>query len=276
MRRGRLGTIGIYCGAFVVLIVMAFPLYGIVLTSVQLEPDIRSRDVSFIPQYIDIRHYEAVLSPGHIVPVREAMTNSLIVAVAAAVLAVVIGLPATYAMVRLRLPARRWIMAGLVSVYVFPTLLFIIPLYIQIVRFRLFDTHIGLIIPYVAFMLPFVIWILAAFLKSIPIEIEEAAWLDGANQFQVLWRIVTPLMRPGIVVGLLMGFILAWIEFLTPLLFTSDLKILTVALGLYRATFDIQIGQLAAAAVITALPVILITAIFQRQITDVLMAGADR
>jgi ABC-type glycerol-3-phosphate transport system permease component len=276
VKRRPLATVGVYLGAVVVLVVMAFPLYGIALTSIQLERDIRSRDVSFIPQYIDTRHYEAVLTPGHIVPVQEAMINSLIVSVSAAVIAVAIALPATYAMVRLRLPGRRWIMAGLISVYVFPTLLFIIPLYIQIIRFGLFDTYAGLVIPYVAFMLPFIIWILAAFLRSIPLEVEDAARVDGANQFQVLWKIAIPLMRPGIFAGLLMGFILGWIEFVTPLLFTSELTVLPGALVMYRANFDIHIGQLAAAAVITALPVVLVTAIFQRQITEVIMAGAER
>ena len=83
-------------------------------------------------------------------------------------------------------------------------------------------------------------------------------------------------MRPGIFAALLLGFIFAWVEFLTPLLFTSDLTLLTVALGLFRTTLDIQIGQLAAATVVTGFPVILITVLFQRQITEVIMVGAER
>jgi ABC-type glycerol-3-phosphate transport system permease component len=89
-------------------------------------------------------------------------------------------------------------------------------------------------------------------------------------------QVVVPLMRPGIIAALLMVFILAWVEFLTPLLFTSELKILPVSLGLYRSTYDIKIGQLAAAAVLTALPVLALTAIFQRMITQIITAGAHR
>jgi multiple sugar transport system permease protein len=265
-----------YLAALVVLIVVAFPLYGVVLTSVQNEQDIRSRDVNFIPRYLEFNHYREVLGPGHIVPVKEAMLNSFMVSALAAVIAVSLALPATYALNRLPLPGSRYILAGLASIYLFPTLLFVLPLYVTVVRFGLVDTYAGLVIPYVAFILPFMVWILGAFLKAVPVSVEEAALIDGASRMQVLVRIVLPLMRPGIVAGLLMGFILSWVEFLTPLLFTRELTILTVTLGLYRSTQEIEIGQLAAAAVLTALPLILLTLVFQRIISQVITAGAER
>lgn len=272
----HVGTIATYLGAIVVVVVMAFPLYALVLTSVQLERDIRSRDVTFIPRYIEIAHYEAVLSPGNIVPIPEAATNSLIVSVLAALVTVVIAVPATYALTRLRVPGRRLILAGMVSIYIFPILLFVPPLYVLSVRLGIYDTYLVVILLYVAFMLPFMIWILGPFLRAIPIEVEEAARVDGATRLQLLVRVVLPLMRPGIFAGLLLGFVFAWIEFLTPLLFTSDIKLLTVALGLYRSTYDIQLGQLAAAAVVTLLPVVLITVAFQQRIAGALTHGADR
>lgn len=265
-----------YLAALAVLIVIAFPLYGLVLTSVQKEQDIRSRDVSFIPRYLEFDHYREVLGPGHIVPVKEAMLNSFAISALAAVIAVALALPATYAIHRLPLPGRRYVLAGLTSIYLFPTLLFVLPLYVKVVQFGLVDTYVGLIIPYVAFILPFLVWILGAFLKAVPVSVEEAALIDGANRMQVLVRIVLPLMKPGIVAGLLMGFILSWVEFLTPLLFTRELKILTVTLGLYRSTQEIAIGQLAAAAVLTSLPLILLTLVFQRIIAQVITAGAER
>lgn len=266
----------VYLAALVVLVVVAFPLYGLVLTSIQQDQDIRSRDTSFVPRYVEVEHYQEVLSAGHIVPIREAMFNSFLVSGLTAVIAVALALPATYALYRLPLPGRPYILAGLVSIYIFPLILFILPLYVRAAQFGLIDTFVGLVIPYVAFVLPFLIWILGAFLKAVPIEVEEAAMIDGANRWQILTRIVLPLMKPGIGAGLLMGFILSWVEFLTPLLFTRDLSILTVTLGLYRSTYDIEIGQLAAAAVLTALPVVLLTLAFQRVITQVITAGANR
>lgn len=276
LRRTVLLHVGRYIASAAVLLFVSFPLYGILLTSVQREGDIRSRDLNLIPTYLEFSHYRAVLQPDHIVPIGEAMRNSLVVSLATAIIAVTLALPAAYALYRLHVPGRRVVLGALVSVYVFPTLLFIIPLYITWVRLGLVDTRVGLIIPYVAFLLPFMIWVLGSFVRAVPVEVEEAAAVDGAEIHQVVTKVVLPLVRPGIFACLLLGFILSWVEFLTPLLFTSDLEILTVALGLYRSTFEIKIGQLAAAAVLTALPVMVITLLFQRRIREVITGASDR
>ncbi len=276
MNRRILRQAGVYAGALVTLVVIAFPLYGLLLTSLRPESEIRSPDVDFLPTSLQLDHYGEVLSSDHIVPVKEAMLNSLLVSGLTAVIAVALAVPASYALHRLRLPGRRLLLAGLVSIYLFPTLLFIFPLYVEAVRFGLVDTFPGLVLPYVAFVLPFLIWVLGGFLRSVPVEVEEAALIDGARRREVLTLVVLPLMRPGIVAALLMGFILAWVEFLTPLLFTRQLKILTVTLGLYRSSDEIAIGQLAAAAMLTAVPVILLTLVFQRTITRVITAGVHR
>ncbi|MDR7480779.1 MAG: carbohydrate ABC transporter permease [Armatimonadota bacterium] len=265
-----------YAAAALVLVLVAFPLYGLMLTSIQSEQDIRSPHVRFIPRYVLLEHYREVLKPGHIVPIQESMTNSFLVSLGTALTTVALAVPATYAITRLRLPGRQLILGTLVSIYLFPTLLFVLPLYVKAVQFRLVDTYLGLLIPYTTWSLPVTIWILKGFLEAVPIEVEEAARIDGANLAQLLTRIVLPLMQPGILAGLLMVFIFAWVEFLTPLLFSRELKILTVALGLYRSTYDIKIGQLAAAAVLTALPVIALTAVFQRTIAQVITVGAER
>ncbi|MFS8543179.1 MAG: carbohydrate ABC transporter permease, partial [Limnochordales bacterium] len=198
------------------------------------------------------------------------------VSVATAVITLLFAFPATYALTRLKLWGSKAILGALMSIYLFPVMLFVAPLYVKAVQFGLIDTYIGLIIPYVAFSLPFSIWLLKGFLEGIPVEIEEAAHLDGCTPWQLFAHIVIPLMRPGIFAVMLMVFILAWTEFLTPLLFTRDIKILTVQLGLYRSTFDIKIGQMAAAAVLTALPVVLLTAFFQRIITQAITAVVDK
>ncbi len=274
--RRRRAAFFTYAGALLVVIVMGFPLYGIVLTSIQEEDDIRSRDVQFVPEYVFTEHYERVLSPDSGVPVRRSMANSLIVSLGTAAAVVALALPAAYGLTRFRPPGSRLINGVLASVYIFPTLLFVIPIFLVWSRLGLYDTYPGLIIPYTAFILPFAVFMLGAFVRAVPVEVEEAARLDGANQRQILLRVVLPLLRPGIFACLLLGFILSWIEFLTPLLFTSELTMLTVALGLFRSTIDIQIGQLAAAAVITALPVILTTVLFQSQIRQITTAGVEQ
>jgi ABC-type glycerol-3-phosphate transport system permease component len=204
------------------------------------------------------------------------MRNSLIVSTLAALISVLIATPAAYALNRMYFPKSKMILQILISIYILPTLLFIIPLYIAWVNLGLFDTYIGLLILYTTFMLPFTVWVLGSFVKSIPIEIEEAAKIDGATTTQLLTKIMIPLLRPGLFACLIFGFVLSWVEFATPLIFTSEIKMITVSLGLYRSTVDIQIGQLAAAAAIITLPVILITLILQKQIQQVILTGADR
>lgn len=265
-----------YGGALLIFLVIAFPMYSLFLTSIQKEDDIRSPDLQLVPRYVLSEHYKEVLRPGHIVPIRQAMGNSLGVSLLTAAITLGFAFPATYALTRLKLAGNNLILGALMSIYLFPVMLFVAPLYVKAVEFGIVDTYTGLLIPYVAFSLPFAIWLLKGFLEGIPVEIEEAAQLDGCSPWQLFGRIVLPLMRPGIFAVMLMVFILSWTEFLTPLLFTREVKILTVALGLYRSTFDIKIGQMAAAAVLTALPVVLLTGFFQRAITQAISAVVDK
>lgn len=267
--------IALYLAALTIVVLMGFPLYGVVLTSVQPESVIRSPDLNLIPTSLDFSHYTALFETGNSVPLVPAIANSMIVALTSAFLGAALAVPAAYALYRARTPGQKLIMGALGAVYVFPTLLFIIPLYIVWVNLDMFDTKTGLVIPYTAFVLPIMIFILGTFVRSVPMELEEAARLDGATTRVLLLRLYMPLMRPGIFAVLILGFILSWIEFTTPLLFTSQLDIITVSLALFRSSLDIQVGQLAAAAVVTALPVIVITAVFQRRIVGVL-TGADR
>ncbi len=266
----------LYLAAAVVLLVMAFPLYALVLTSVQPENLMRSRDLQVIPSQIIFDHYQAVLAPGHIVPLRQGMLNSLLVSLCTAAFCVLLARPAAYALARLRVPGSKAILGVLVSVYFLPTTLFLIPMFVVFVGWGLDDTILSLVLTYSGFILPFQIWILKTFIDRLPVELEEAARIDGCTPGQIVRLIVLPLIRPCILAGFVFAFILSWIEFLTPLIFTNSLKISTVALGMFRSTIDIQIGQQAAAAVLTLLPVALVMIVFQRLVTQVMLAGADK
>jgi len=269
-----LGKIGIYVQAILVFFVVAFPIYTVVLTSLQYERDIRTREIDFFPSYITLDHYRKVLEPGHIVPVVEAIINSFLVSIGAAALVICIAVPAAYGLARNRLPGGKKILYALSSVYVIPVALFMIPLFVLFVNIGLNDTRMGLIVLYTAFLTPFIIWVLKAFVEATPEEVEQAAKLDGCNHVQLFTGIYLPVMRPGISAAFLYSFVLSWVEFFTPLIFTAEIRILTVALGLYRGTIDIQIGQLSAAAVLAMLPVVLLTVLFSRRITRV-MTGAE-
>jgi len=275
-RRRLVRQTTIYGSALVVFVLMAFPLYGLLLTSLQPETVIRSRDVQFLPSTLYFEHFRAVLAPGHIVPLREGILNSLLVSILTAAVCLIVALPAAYALSRLRVPGKNAMLVAMVSVYFLPTTIFLIPMFVLFVSWGINDTFLSLVLAYSGFILPFEIWILKTFIDRLPREVEDAARIDGCTHMQVMRHVVLPMVRPGIMAGFIFAFILSWIEFLTPLIFTSDIKISTVALGMFRSTIDIEVGQQAAAAVLTLLPVALLMIVFQRLITQVLMAGADR
>lgn len=268
---------GKYFAALVVVVVMLFPIYTVFLTSVQREIDVRSRELNLFPRYIVLEHYREVLRPGHIVPVAEATRNSFILSVSASLLAMALSSMGAYALVRLKFRGKKVILFGLTAVYLLPAILFVIPLFVWVVQLGVVDTFISLIIPYAAFMTPFMIWILKSFFEKVPVDLESAAMIDGCTLPQLIFRVLLPLSIPGLVATFVFGFILSWNEFLTPLVFTSsDFPIITVVLGLYRGTVDIKIGQQAAAAFLALLPVILLTLVFQRMIIGGLLAGSEK
>ena len=266
----------IYAFAFIVFLIMFFPLYGLILTSIQPENIIRSRNLSFFPKEIIFSHFAEVLKPDHISNLYVGMKNSLIISILTSFLCLILGFPAAYSLSRLNLPAKNIILGSLISIYFLPTILFVIPLFVILVSYQLDDTILSLAIPYTAFILPFVIWILKSFIDKLPIEVEEAAKIDGCSTFQILFYIIFPLLRPGIIAAFIFAFILSWVEFLTPLIFTNNLKISTVALGLFRSTIDIKIGQQAAAAIITLIPVTILMIFFQQYITKVVLTGSNK
>ena len=266
----------IYFSALIVFLIMFFPLYGLILTSIQPENIIRSRNLSFFPTEIIFTHFAEVLKPNHISNIYEGIKNSLIVSFLTSFLCIILAFPAAYSLARLNLPAKNIILGTLISIYFLPTILFVIPLFVILVSYQLDDTILSLVVPYTAFTLPFVIWILKSFIDKLPVEVEEAAKIDGCSTLQLLINIIFPLLRPGLIAAFIFAFILSWVEFLTPLIFTNNLKISTVALGLFRSTIDIKIGQQAAAAIITLIPVTILMIFFQQYITKVVLSGSDK
>lgn len=273
--RRRVRAVLRYVLVYSLVAILALPMYAVALTSLQHEIDIRTRTIRLVPRNLTLSHYQKVLEPGHIVPIRQATVNSLIVSGLTGLVVVGLGSMAGYAMARFQLRSTPWILYGLTSVYMAPTILFVIPLFVLATRIGITDTYLVLVLLYSAFTLPFIVWVLRGFFERIPRELDEAARLDGCSIPQALRHIVLPLATPGLVAAYIFVFILAWIEFLTPLLFTREIRILTVALGLYRGTADILLGQQAAAAMLATLPVAILLVVFQRSIVEILTGGAE-
>ncbi|MGQ9600470.1 MAG: carbohydrate ABC transporter permease [Anaerolineae bacterium] len=272
--RKRAANLLTYLLAVVIGLVMAFPLLTLVRVSFFTRLELYAKPMLWLPKTVKWQNYVDVLAPDHIVPIKPAITNSLIVACSAATLTVVLASLAAYAFARFRFPGRNVLQSLLLSVYLLPAILFLIPIFMMWRPLKLLDTHISLIVPYTVWMTPFVILILRDFFQSVPEEIEDAALVDGCTQLSVIWHIILPLAGPGLVAAWVSAFIMSWNEFLTPLILTSKLKVITVALGQYTSTYDIQLGHMAAAGVYAILPVLILTLIFQRRIEQGITAGS--
>ena len=263
-----------YVLALVIALIMSFPLLTMMRVSIFRRLDLYAKPMRWLPPTIRWQNFVDVLAPDHIVPLRESITNSLVVGLVAASLTVAVASLASYAFARLRFPGRNLLQSMLLSVYLLPAMLFLIPIFMMMRPVKLLDTYLALILPYTVWMIPFVTMILKDFFSTVPEELEDAALVDGCTRFSVIWRIVLPLSAPGLVAAWVSAFIMAWNEFLTPLILTSRLKVVTTVLGLYTSTYDIELGHMAAAGIYAILPVLALTLIFQRRIEQGITAGA--
>lgn len=203
------------------------------------------------------------------------MAHSLVVTVASTILGLIVGVPAAYALARLRFKGKKGTANWILSTIMFPPAVSVVPIFILASKLNLTDTFPVLIVPYAAFGLPMVIWMLRSFIKQIPHEIEEAAMVDGASQGAVLWHIVFPLLMPGIVAASLLSAMLAWNEFLFALTLTrSAAKTAPVGISEFTNMYGTQWGSLTAAATVTVAPILLATMVLRRRLVEGLTFGA--
>ena len=257
-------------------LVVVYALIPVVwIISLSLKPTADLNDQRFFPQSISLEHYKAIFADLQF-PV--ALINSLGIASIATVLAVVLGTFAAYAIVRLEFPGRRLILAGALATAMFPPVAIIGPLFNMWRNVGLFDTWPGLIIPYMTFSLPLAIWILAAFFKEIPWDLDKAARVDGATPFQAFIKVIAPLAVPGVFTTAILVFIFAWNDFLFAISLTSTNNARTVpaAIAFFTGSsrFDLPTGSIAAASVVVTVPVMIIVLLFQKRIVAGLTSGA--
>ena len=203
--------------------------------------------------------------------------NSLIVVSAATLIALIIGTPAAYGFSRLRFRSNENLINVILSMRFMPPIAVAIPLYLMVKGIGLQDSYPGLILPYVAFSLPLIIWILIGFFDEIPRDLDDAAMVDGCTRFGVLWRVLLPVMRPGLVTAALFGAIFIWNEFLVALYVIDSRAFETISLGaatLVSAQRPIDWNIAAAVGVVTVIPILIFSLLVQRYIVRGLTAGA--
>ena len=202
--------------------------------------------------------------------------NSLLVSVSTTLMALVVGTLGGYAMSRWNFYGRGLYGNTLLIIQMFPGVMLGIPLFLLLSDYHLVNTLWALVVTYLTFSLAFAVWMLKGYFDGIPKEIEEAAIIDGANRFQILWRMILPLAGPGMVTVGVFAFLLAWNEFFFAYLFLAQAEKYTLSLGMYSfiQQFTTQWGNIMAAGTLTTLPVLLAFFLIQRALTRGLVAGA--
>jgi multiple sugar transport system permease protein len=265
---------GQYLALLAYLVFLAFPFLWLISTAFKPARELASLHPTWIPRSPTLANFRQAFDEQ---PLLHAALNSLLAALGAAVVAVLIATPMAYVMARHRTPTAKAATGWVVVSQAFPFVLVIIPLFLVLKNLRLIDSLPGLIMVYVVWALPFALWMLVGYVRAVPAELEEAAAVDGAGRARTLLSVTAPLLAPGIVATALFAFISAWNEFFFALVLlkTPEKQTLPVVLTHFIGAEGVaDLGPLAAAATLATLPSLVVFAIIQKRITGGMLAGA--
>jgi len=254
-----------------------FPFYWAVKSAFTVESDLFRTPVEYVPSSPTLANFEAVFQNGNFMT---ALRNSTIVAGAVTLVAIAVGALAGYALGRFRFRGRTATLYLMLSMTIFPQIAILGALYTMISRFGLYDSLGALVFSYMVLVLPLTVWIVTTFMAGLPKDLEEAAYVDGASPLQTFYRVMLPLVAPGLVTAGLLAFITAWNEFLFALSFTQTPDNYTVPVAITSFTgesgsaFDRPWGQIMAATVVVTVPLVVLVLVLQRRILAGLTAGA--
>jgi multiple sugar transport system permease protein len=262
-------------GAAEAVIVFAALVPVLWLLSLSLKTPATVNDGRLLPKSFSFKNYSSIFDQDIFTA---ALRNSIGIALISTVIAVTLASMAAYAIARLDFPGKRLLLAASLAIAMFPPVSIVGPLYDMWRTLGLYDTWPGLIIPYMTFTLPLAIFVLSAFFREIPWELEQAAQMDGATPLQAFRKVILPLAAPGVFTTAILVFIYAWNDFIFALSLTSTTKAQTVPPAIQSFTgvsqFTAPTGAIAAAAIIVTIPIVVMVLLFQRRIVAGLTAGA--
>jgi multiple sugar transport system permease protein len=262
-----------WVAVFAIVVFCLFPFYWLVNTSLKTGADLSS--AALLPPDPTLKNYESVFKDSNFT---KALGNSAIVSLTTTILALVVGSFCAYALARLKMRGKFIILAIILSITTFPQITIAAPIFKLWRDIGLFNTKIGLIIPYLTFALPLATYILVSFFREIPKDLEEAALVDGATNFEAFRKVVVPLAAPGLATAGILTFIAAWNEFLLAITLTSNSQARTVpaAIAFFTGStqFEEPLGTISAASVTISIPLIIAVLLFQKRIVAGLTAGA--
>ncbi len=263
------------------LLLIYTPIVWLVISSISTRAELLSIPPHWIPRKPTLKNYVRIFTAGPGTPdaarvFKRALWNSVVISCLVTIVSLALGVPAAYAFARIRFPGRNAGLLTLLGTRMLPAISIIIPLYVVFSRLGLIDTRLVLIVVYLTFTLPFVIWIMSSFFQTIPYELEDAARIDGCTRFGTLIRVILPISGPGLISTTIFAFLLAWDEFFFALIFTSTetAKTVPVAIAEFTGRYAVDYGAMTTGGVLAALPPLLVALLFQRFIVKGLTAGS--
>lgn len=248
------------------------PFYWMIATSLKKDKEIYGFEATLVPREPTLAAYRRLFAQT---PFLKYVRNSSIIAVSTTLASLVFGCLGAYAIARLRFPGRGFIARGLVVTYLVPPSLLFIPLFAVMSTLRLTDTHEGLILAYLGFTVPFCTWLLIGYFRSVPVELEEAALVDGCTRMGTLVRIILPMSLPALAVVAFFSFTQSWNEFLYAQVFVNSVEVRTITTGLTLFIIEDVFfwGPMMGAAFLSTIPPVVLYLVFQRWVVKGLTLG---
>ena len=249
------------------------PYLYMILTALKPKGEIQKIPIGYLPSEWHWRNFKEV---WQVIPLAHYLKSSFIISIGATLIVLLLSIPAAYYVARNQFKGRNIFLLIVLATQMFPATSVVIGIFREIVKFKLVDTYLALILVYAAFSMAFSIWILSSFFASIPKEIEEAAWIDGASRVGTLIKVILPLALPGIVTAFIFSFIAAWNEFVIALTLTSSPQHepLTVGLTSLIGQYQVQWNYMFTGSLIGIIPVVILFASIEKYLVGGLTAGS--
>jgi multiple sugar transport system permease protein len=267
--------VAVYTAALAACFVVSFPILWALLSSFKTKEEMFAVPLRVVPRTVTVGHYVALWSTTEI---PRLFANSFLVALGTALVTVVVAALGAYSLTRFPFPGRAHIARGILVCYMLPPILLTIPLFVLFRHLGLVNTRLGLIFAHVASVLPFVIWLLWGFFRTIPLEIEEAARIDGAGRLRVLLAVFIPLALPGLVAAVTFTFIVSWADYLFSSVMVTKEEVMTLPVGIaFMSARDyLRWDTILASIGVITLPVIAVVTVFQRYLLRGFSAPSSR
>ena len=275
VRRPGLGGPAVFLGCLLLVAVCLFPFVWMGLSSIKVLNELYTIPPRWWPDNPTLSNYHKVLFASRI---PRYFVNSIVISVGSTVLALILAVFAANGFARFRFRGQSFWQACVLVGQLLPTAAIIVPLFITLRVLGLVNTYWGLILVYMIITLPLSVWMLTSYFKAIPLELEEAAIIDGASRLGILFRITLPLSLPGIVAVLVYAFITTWNEFIFALCFATNSSVKTLPIGLaeFSTEFNTDWGAVMAASTVMTIPIALLFLVFQKLFVGGLTAGATK